>query len=311
MADLQSFIQDSLGIELEDLGAVDGGCICNCRIFSTNSGKLFVKTFEQEKGKVMFPGEFESLKAIKRTNTILVPSPMKLLDYESNKECVMIIEHVDMRSLSKYQAKLGEQLARLHLHNESLLAIKEEKEKRIGKAEHLTTVDEFGFHVATCCGMIPQDNTWNKSWVEFYTQQKLQVQINLVQQKCQDRELEECWSELQLKISTLFKGIEIKPALLHGDLHGRNAGDTSSGPVIYDPASFYGHSEFDLAITGIYGGFTKQFYDAYHALVPKSPGFEDRQALYIVFHYLNHWNHFGGDHKSQAISILKRLTTSL
>eukprot|EP00794_Sanderia_malayensis_P014106 gene14106-15580_t len=307
MSDLQSFVEESLGVELKDLGAVGGGCISNSRTYSTDTGKLFVKTYELEKGKVMFTGEFESLKALNQTNTVAVPCPIKLLDYESNKECVMIIEHVDMRSLSKYQAKLGEQLARLHLHNESLLAIKEEKEKRIGKAEHLTAVDEFGFHVPTCCGMIPQDNTWNKSWVEFYAQQKLQAQINLIQQEYQDRELEECWSELQLKISTLFKGIEIKPALVHGDLWSGNASETSSGPIIYDPASFYGHSEYDLGIAGMFGGFTKQFYGAYHALIPKSSGFEDRHNLYMLFHYLNHLNHFGRGYRSQAISIMKKL----
>ena len=59
--------------------------------------------------------------------------------------------------------------------------------------------------------------------------------------------------------------------------------------VVFDPAAFYGHSEFDLAITYMFGGFGKQFYDSYHSLIPKAPGFETRQSLYQLFHYLNHW----------------------
>ena len=59
--------------------------------------------------------------------------------------------------------------------------------------------------------------------------------------------------------------------------------------VIFDPASFYGHHEFDLAIAGMFGGFTSKFYDAYHHLIPKAPGFPTRHKLYVLFHYINHW----------------------
>ena len=59
--------------------------------------------------------------------------------------------------------------------------------------------------------------------------------------------------------------------------------------VIYDPASFYGHHEFDLSIAGMFGGFNKQFYDAYHKCIPKAPGFAVRHKLYTLFHYINHW----------------------
>lgn len=58
--------------------------------------------------------------------------------------------------------------------------------------------------------------------------------------------------------------------------------------VVFDPASFYGHHEFDL-IPGTFGGFTKEFYDVYHKLIPKAPGFDARHKLYLLFNYLNHW----------------------
>ncbi len=59
--------------------------------------------------------------------------------------------------------------------------------------------------------------------------------------------------------------------------------------VIFDAASFYGHHEYDLGITGMFGGFSNEFYSSYHKLIPKQPGFEQRHQLYQLFHYLNHW----------------------
>ena len=59
--------------------------------------------------------------------------------------------------------------------------------------------------------------------------------------------------------------------------------------VVFDPASFYGHHEFDLAIAGMFGGFSKAFYEAYHKEIPKEKGFNKRHQLYQLFHHLNHW----------------------
>ena len=168
-----------------------------------------------------------------------------------------------------------------------------------------------------------------------------------------DREAAELWSQLQRRIPAMFGGITVQPSLLHGDLWSGNAGqvDTTPGPstslirlcvcttvsaaVAYDPASFYGHHEFDLAITTMFGGFSQDFYSAYHDLIPRAEGFVARSQLYLLFHYLNHWyytlfyvavilvacmqatvvkvllfsyrNHFGSSYRSQSIAIMKKL----
>lgn len=79
------------------------------------------------------------------------------------------------------------------------------------------------------------------------------------------------------------------------------------GPVIFDPATFYGHSEYELGIAGMFGGFNKSFYSAYHQKIPQAPGFEKRNQLYQLFHYLNHWNHFGGGYRGSSVRIMKDL----
>lgn len=84
--------------------------------------------------------------------------------------------------------------------------------------------------------------------------------------------------------------------------------ECSDGPIIFDPASFYGHSEYELAIAGMFGGFGGSFYNAYHEKIPKAAGFAKRQQLYQLFHYLNHWNHFGGGYRGSSLRIMKDLT---
>ena len=59
--------------------------------------------------------------------------------------------------------------------------------------------------------------------------------------------------------------------------------------VIFDPASFYGHQEFDLGIASMFGGFPNAFWQAYHSVIPKEAGWQKRNELYQLFHYINHW----------------------
>lgn len=58
-------------------------------------------------------------------------------------------------------------------------------------------------------------------------------------------------------------------------------------------------------------GFSPAFWEAYHELIPKAPGFEDRKQLYLLYHYLNHYNLFGGGYYNQSYSILEGLTKKL
>ena len=53
----------------------------------------------------------------------------------------------------------------------------------------------------------------------------------MVERDYGDKEARELWPLLERNIPGLFKGINVKPALLHGDLWGGNAGeiDTEAG----------------------------------------------------------------------------------
>ncbi|XP_037666551.1 fructosamine-3-kinase isoform X3 [Choloepus didactylus] len=257
----------------------------------------------------MFAGEMASLEALQSSGQVRVPRPLKVFDLPGGG-AAFAMEYLKMRSLSSHASKLGEQMADLHLYNQKL-SEKSKKEQntvgwRAGGAEP-QHVSKFGFHMVTCCGFIPQVNEWQDDWLTFFTRHRLQAQLDLIERDCADREARELWSQLQVKIPDLFCGLEIVPALLHGDLWSGNVAEDDAGPIIYDPASFYGHSEFELAIASMFGGFPRSFFSAYHRKIPKAPGFDRRQLLYQLFNYVNHWNHFGQEYRGPTLRTMRQL----
>lgn len=90
------------------------------------------------------------------------------------------------------------------------------------------------------------------------------------------------------------------PVPLHGDLWPGNLASDDGQAVIFDPAGYYGHAEDDLGMTHMFGGtqrgsscmltagFTREFYEAYHATNPPSqPHHDQRIRLYELYHHLN------------------------
>jgi len=60
--------------------------------------------------KTLFDGESEGLSRIYATNTVRVPRPIKVIDFQENG-AVLAIEYLDIkRGLQKYEAALGRSL---------------------------------------------------------------------------------------------------------------------------------------------------------------------------------------------------------
>ncbi|XP_008050316.1 fructosamine-3-kinase isoform X1 [Carlito syrichta] len=301
---------------LRAFGSPGAGCISEGRAYDTDSGPVFVKVNRRAQARQMFEGEMASLEALRSTGLVRAPRPMKVIDLPGGG-AAFVMEHLKMRSLSScvssflsQASKLGDQMADLHLYNQKLREKLKKEENTVGqKAEGVEPqyVSKFGFHTVTCCGFIPQVNEWQDDWPTFFTRHRLQAQLDIIEKDYADREARELWSRLQVKIPDLFGGLEIVPALLHGDLWSGNVAEDDAGPIIYDPASFYGHSEFELAIALMFGGFPRSFFTAYYRKIPKAPGFDQRLQVYQLFNYLNHWNHFGREYRSPTLGTMKRL----
>ena len=79
--------------------------------------------------------------------------------------------------------------------------------------------------------------------------------------------------------------------------------DTEGNPVIYDPATYWGHHEAELGMTYFLGGFSPQFYESYHELIPKASGFEKRVDIYALYHAMNiNLNLFGNVYIASMLS---------
>jgi len=287
-------------------GKGGGGCISQGSAYETDSGTVFVKYNDKPEALRMFEGEFESLSALKCSGVVKVPAPIKVISNPKGG-AVLVMEYLDIGGLSRCSKKLGEQMARLHLHNSELKQKATSCSQSVHKGSYSGFSDKFGFPVTTCCGYLPQDNEWKDSWPEFFAR-KIDQHVKWAQENYNDRTVGSVWSTLVPNLDKLFKDIKIEPALIHGDLWGGNAGEANGEPVIFDPASFYGHAEYDLAISKLFGGFNRDYFSSYHSILPKQPGFEDRQDLYMMFHYFNHWNHFGGGYRGSTLQLMEKLT---
>lgn len=152
----------------------------------------------------------------------------------------------------------------------------------------------FGFPVPTCCGSTVQDNTWKKSWAEFYADNRLRSILRAgIKSNGPDAELEESVEKVAGVVVPRLLGDDhlkgVMPVVVHGDLwsgnhsRGRIGGKGGAEEVVYDPSCVYGHSEYELGIMRMFGGFGSSFWKEYQKLVPKSEPeeeWEDRLQLY-------------------------------
>ncbi|KAJ3038627.1 fructosamine 3 kinase [Rhizophlyctis rosea] len=172
----------------------------------------------------------------------------------------------------------------------------------------------FGFPVTTMLGSTLQDNTWEDDYITFWRERRLRPMLdNVLGEHPHDAEIRDLGDTLVDGFQTFFKGIEVQPALLHGDLWGGNWGvdSKSDEPVIFDPACYYGHNEAELSIMKMFGGSSSEFFEEYHRHMPKQPGFATRQDLYQLHHYLNHMYLFGTGYRSSSVRLLKFLVSEL
>ncbi|MDE2052748.1 MAG: fructosamine kinase family protein, partial [Gammaproteobacteria bacterium] len=120
--------------------------------------------------------------------------------------------------------------------------------------------------------------------------------------------LENPGARLLESVDALLAGHRPRASLLHGDLWAGNwLADSQDEPVIFDPAAYYGDREADLAMTRLFGGFGRAFYDAYQDAAPLPAGHVVRAELYNLYHVLNHANLFGGGYARQARVSIERL----
>jgi protein-ribulosamine 3-kinase len=305
MPPLDPNIAQALGIkDLDNVSAsistLGGGCstasaskliVSRTENNTTSHETYFLKTATGEAAEVMLRGEHASLSAIHTTVSNLCPKSYGWgrLANDSNK-CFLIVQYLDLGGRSSSgRTKEGESLAaRLAKLHTTPAPVPKGYEQPM-----------FGFPVETCCGDTAQDNSYSSSWADFYAERRLRFIKNESRRKNgANKELENLVERIIQQVvprligdKHLNGGSGVVPVVVHGDLWSGNKSSTSSqlgdegggGEVIYDPSACYAHSEYELGIMKMFGGFGGQFLKEYHTLCPKTEPteeYEDRVALY-------------------------------
>ena len=286
--DIERAISQATGkaFEIANSTALSGGSISQSQKLKSRDGREFFCKQNEHSFYSYFDAESTALKQIEETNTIRVPKVISL--GRTPTASFLVLEYIEEGSSNpKGQEEMGRQLARMHKIPQPY----------------------YGWTQDNCIGATPQPNPKSENWIDFYRKHRLQHQLQLAAQRGRSFDQAE---KLLLNLEYFFESYDPQPALLHGDLWGGNASHDSSGdPFIYDPATYYGDRETDLAFTYMFGGFSSSFYQGYEKEYPLDKGFKIRKTLYNLYHELNHFNLFGGGYASSAQSSINQLVTQL
>lgn len=270
--------------EAGDRNAVGGGSISRSFRVTAGDRTLFVKVNGPDAGP-MFAAEAEGLALLREPGVIRVPEPV--CHGVDGGGAFLVLEHIDFgRPAADGEQRMGEGLARIHA----------------------VTRPEHGWDRDNTIGSTPQPNAPDADWARFFARQRLGFQLDLVEADGGHAGLVKTGRELQSRVGQLLAGHTPPASLLHGDLWGGNASfDLDGRPVIYDPAVYFGDRETDLAMTELFGGFSREFRAAYETAWPLEAGYGVRRELYQLYHVLNHLNLFGGMYAGSARRLIDGL----
>jgi hypothetical protein len=155
----------------------------------------------------------------------------------------------------------------------------------------------FGYERDTAFAEVPVSNEPQAKWTAFYADKRLRCHAgNIPNALCRRVEaLAERMHDLLPDKPT--------PILLHGDLWGGNILSDPHGPVLIDPACYYGHAEVDIAMLSVFDRPPKGFYDA----LSLEPGWQERQHVYRLWPLLVHLRLFGDSYRGAVERELEAL----
>lgn len=266
---------------------LSGGCIhAAARITAGDGRPLFIKRGDAAAAEG-FAAEADALAELAAPGGPRVPQPITY--GVAGGQAYLVTEHVELQHRVADAGAFGAALAQLHA-------------KR---------ADRFGWHRDNSIGPTPQPNGWLGDWAEFWRERRLAPQLGLAETDGHARLAERGW-RLAEAVAALLADHRPEPSLLHGDLWAGNyGGDAQGRAVLFDPASYYGDREADLAMTELFGGFPDVFYRGYQATWPLAPGYGTRKELYNLYHLLNHAHLFGGGYTGQARRTIDRLLAEI
>ncbi|MBT6178548.1 MAG: phosphotransferase [Deltaproteobacteria bacterium] len=277
-------IENHLEASFESLCSVTGGDINQAFKAELSDGRtVFIKTNPSAPSD-FFKTEAQGLQWLRKPKVLEVPEVLG--QSSEDQPAFLILEWLPSEAPSPdFHQVFGRGLALIH------------------KSHPM----QFGLEHDNYIGTLQQANKPEKSWSDFYREQRLRPQLRLA---CNNQRLGQgCVKALEAVMNRLESILapEEPPARLHGDLWSGNLHVGPQGkPFLIDPSVYGGHREMDLAMMKLFGGFSQQTFDAYHETYPMEPGWEDRIELHQIYPLLVHVNLFGGHYAGTVERIAKR-----
>lgn len=281
--DLLVHVTKLLGTELLNVNRLSGGDVGQLYLIDTSDCKYVLKMQSGAHADAMLSAEKEGLEFIHRTNTLLTPKVRMLDRYDDS--AFLLLEYIEVKDPEDEDfISFGRQLAEFHN----------------------CSGDQFGWSHHNFIGLLRQSNKQHLKWGDFYLSERIVPQMRYAVDhgwlSAAESPEEEKWDSLCANLLP-----DILPSLLHGDLWSGNFLIRKDGiPFLIDPAVYYGHSEIDLAMSKLFGGFPSVFYDAYYEVRKSDPGEAEREALYQLYFLLVHLNMFGKAYKQSVLGILDK-----
>ncbi len=265
----------------------------------SDGSRMFMKANRRENAD-FFRAEAEGLEALKATGAISVPGVIAR-GTDSN-ESFLLLEYIEEgRRSPAASEELGRRLAQLHMADTENMTVSDD----MPGTANLVPGGRYGFLHDNYIGAGFQCNEPAETWTEFFTERRLRPQFEKASSYWDVDERKSI--ERFLDRMDRYLAEPERPSLLHGDMWAGNYMIDSTGvPWLIDPAAYVGHAEADLAMTELFGGFDRRFYDSYRETAGIDPGYSDRRDLYNLYHLLNHLNLFGGSYLHSVLSIVKR-----
>ncbi|CCQ91924.1 conserved hypothetical protein [Nitrospina gracilis 3/211] len=273
-------------VEIRNTQSIGGGCINETLLLTLSNGdRVFVKHNGQPPPD-FFAREADALRLMGRAkNGPRVPQVIGLPE-EINPR-YLLLEYIEPGTPnSDFHERFSRGLAGLHHMSHQF----------------------YGFDRDNYIGSTVQVNKPETDPLVFFREHRLRFQQELARKRgllptSVDQRLDLLLNKLHLLMDLEGE----KPALLHGDLwSGNYFADRYGTPCIFDPASYFGLREADLAMTELFGRLPQRFYDAYHEVFPLNPGYENRKQIFNLYHLLNHLNLFGSSYLSSVKAVVNR-----
>ncbi|POS75735.1 hypothetical protein DHEL01_v205878 [Diaporthe helianthi] len=265
--------------------------------------EYFLKIIKGDLAGPRVLGEFACMKELESAVPSLVPSAKAAGKCFDSEGAFFLCDYLEIDHRPANPEQLGKKIAELH------------------KAS-VSPTGKFGFHLTPYDGKLPLAADWDSSWTSFFT--KLLSGVHQL-----DRQVNGAWPELDDAMELTLRAVvprllgrltedgrgEVKPCLIHGDLHEQNIGtEPRTGSIyIFDSCAYYAHHEMAMGMWRVdhhhmkAREYRREYFKNYPPDEPQDEA-DDRNRLYAVKEEIMYSAHVPGTKaRAQALDDLKFL----